>query len=97
MIFSDSIQLSSSDNEGPCDFEDHQYSSPSEDSDNDNKIVEMDFAVFSIEDSQFTDEDPEDPVTSNTSNQGVGGVGAFPRSLFYSNLHFFILIFTFLF
>ena len=65
MISSDSIQLSSSDDEGPCDFEDHPYSSPGEDSDNDNKIVEMDFSVFSMEHTQLTDEDPEDPVTSN--------------------------------
>ena len=65
MISSDSIQLSSSDDEGPSDFEDHPYNSPSEDSDNDNKIVEMDFSVFSMEHPQLTDEDPEDPVTSN--------------------------------
>ena len=45
---------SNDNNSDVCNFDDHPYNSPDEDSDNDDEIVEMNFSAFSMANSLST-------------------------------------------
>ena len=61
----DGASLSSDEESDVCDFEDHPYSSPSEESDNDDVVVQMDFSVFSMENSVSTGQQSRTIESSN--------------------------------
>ena len=66
---SDITRSSSNDNNSDvCNFDDHPYSSPDEDSDNDGEIVEMNFSVFSMADNFSTVQQETNSAPSNETN-----------------------------
>ena len=62
---------SSSDDDCPCEFEDHPYDSPSEDSINDDEVVDLDFSVFSM-----ADHSSQCDTASIDTSPSVNSVGA---------------------